>query len=189
LLTNDRFSVDHRITALENLQGILTPAEIFGRDVCKLRLPGSLLRSPRDISGAGEYQGVAESEVHRSMKAIVRSELEREDYAVVEEPLFPPREKVSWSSYRPDLLGYRSKGGTEEIVLVECETHPNMRRLGEKRHRTVWFQPYLFRRGSVRKILAVPQGKLGAVDMKIRNEWEVWVLGGSSPLERFPKFS
>lgn len=128
-----------------------------------------------------------ESPVHRSMKAIVKRELQLEEYALVEEPLFPPGEKVSWTSYRPDLLGYRSKGGIEELVLVECETHPNMRRLGAKRHRTVWFQPYLFRRGSVRKILAVPQGKLGSVDMKIRNEWEVWVVGASSPMERFPR--
>ena len=130
---------------------------------------------------------MAESSVHRSMKAIVRSELEREEYAVVEEPLYPPGRKASWTSYRPDLLGYRSKEGTEELVLVECETHPNMRRLGAKRHGTVWFQPYLFRQGSVRRILAVPQGRLASVDMKIRNEWEVWVVGSRSPLERFPK--
>ena len=132
---------------------------------------------------------MAESDAHRSMKAIVRNELEREEYAVVEEPPFPPGGRASWSSYRPDLLGYRSKEGAEELVLVECETHPNMRRLGAKRHRTVWFQPYLFRRGSVRKILAVPRGKLGAVDMKIRREWEVWVVGRSSPLERLPRLS
>jgi hypothetical protein len=62
-----------------------------------------------------------------------------------------------------------------------------MRRLGAKRHGTVWFQPYLFRRGSVRKILAVPKGRLASVDMKTRSEWEVWVVGASSPLERFPR--
>jgi hypothetical protein len=119
------------------------------------------------------------------MKAVVKQELEHERYAVVEEPLFPPREKVSWSSYRPDLLGYRSEGGTEELVLVECEAHPNMRRLGDKNTFTVWFQPFLFRRGSVRRILAVPQGKLGSVDMRIRDRWEVWVVGGKSPMAKF----
>ncbi len=121
------------------------------------------------------------------MKAIVRSELIREDYSVIEEPLFPPGDRVSWSAYRPDLLGYRSGGGIEELVLVECETRPNMRRLLSKQYRTVSFQTYLFRRGSLRKILAVPQGKLGSVDMKIRDEWEVWVVGSSSPLERFAR--
>lgn len=62
--------------------------------------------------------GVAESQVHRSMKAIVRHELELERYAVVEEPLSPPRDKASWTSYRPDLMGYRSEGGAEQLVLV-----------------------------------------------------------------------
>jgi hypothetical protein len=130
--------------------------------------------------------GVAESAVHRSMKTIVREELEHERYAVVEEPLFPPRRKVYWRSYRPDLLGYRSEGGLEELVLVECETRPNMRRLGAKNHSSVWFQPYLFRRGSIRRILAVPKGRLRSVDMKIRDEWEVWVVGDNSAMEKFP---
>ena len=128
-----------------------------------------------------------ESKVHRSMKAVVRGELVREDYSVVEEPCSPPGERVSWSSYRPDLLGYRSGAGTEELVLVECETHPNMRRLRSKRYRTVSFQTFLHGRGSLRKILAVPQGRLGSVDMKIRDEWEVWVVGSKSPMERFPR--
>lgn len=132
----------------------------------------------------GGQDGVTESSVHRSMKAIVRAELERERYAVVEEPLFPPGRKASWTSYRPDLLGYRSDEGTEELVLVECETRPSMRRFGSKNHSSVWFQPYLFRRGSVRRILAVPQGKLRAVDMRLRDKWEIWVLGGRSPLEK-----
>jgi hypothetical protein len=118
------------------------------------------------------------------MKAIVRAELESERYAVVEEPLFPPGRKVSWTSYRPDLLGYKSGRGTEELVLVECETRPSMRRFGSKNHASVWFQPYLFSRGSVRRILAVPQGKLRTVDMKLRDKWEIWVLGATGPLEK-----
>lgn len=130
---------------------------------------------------------MAESVVHKTMKAIVRQELEQERYAVVEEPLYPPREKVSWSSYRPDLMGYRSEDGTEQLVLVECETHPNMRRLGTKNFSSVWFQPYLFRKGSVRRILAVPQGKLRSVDMSIRDEWEIWVVGSNAAMEKYPR--
>ena len=141
---------------------------------------------PRKKSGLSPTLGVAESAVHRSMKSIVRAELEQERYAVVEEPLYPPRRKAHWRSYRPDLLGYRSEGGVEELVLVECETRPNMRRLGAKNHSSVWFQPYLFRRGSIRRILAVPQGRLRAVDMSIRDEWEIWVVGEKSAMEKFP---
>jgi hypothetical protein len=127
---------------------------------------------------------MAESEVHRTMKAVVRGELEREHYAVVEEPLYPPGRKASWRSYRPDLLGYRSMAGVEELVLVECETHPNMRRLHAKNHSSVWFQPFLFRQGSVRRILAVPQGSMKKVDMRIRDRWEVWSLGRSGPIDK-----
>lgn len=128
--------------------------------------------------------GVAESSVHRSMNVIVRGELERERYAVVEEPLYPPGKRVSWYSYRPDLLGYRSQDGTEELVLVECETHPNVKRFASKNYSSVWFQPFLFRKGSVRKILAVPQGRLRGVDLGIRGSWEIWVLGDKRPVEK-----
>ena len=132
---------------------------------------------------------MAESQVHRSMKAVVRQELEHERYAVVEEPLSPPGEKVTWTSYRPDLLGYKSENGTEELVLVECETHPNMKRLREKKASSVSLQPYLFRNGAVRRILAVPQGKLGSVDLRIRDSWEVWVVGAFATIDKYPIFS
>jgi len=71
-------------------------------------------------------------------------------------------------------------------VIVECETHPSMKRLGTKNIASVWFQPYLFRKGSIRRILAVPQGKLHSVDMNIRAGWEVWVVGPSAPMEKYP---
>lgn len=122
------------------------------------------------------------------MKAVVRQELEQERYAVVEEPISPPGERVMWTSYRPDLLGYKSEDGTEELVLVECETHPNMKRLREKNASSVSLQPYLFRRGSVRRILAVPRGKLGSVDLRIRDSWEVWVVGAVSAIDKYPTF-
>ena len=131
---------------------------------------------------------MAESQVHKSMKAVVRQELEHERYAVVEEPLAPPREKVTWTSYRPDLLGYRLENGTEELVLVECETHPNMKRLRDKKASSVSLQPYLFRNGSVRRILAVPRGKLASVDLRIRDRWEVWVVGAFATIDKYPTF-
>ena len=131
---------------------------------------------------------MAESQIHRSMKAVIRHELELQHYAVVEEPLSPPGQKVTWTSYRPDLMGYRSEDGKEELVLVECETHPNMKRLREKNASSVSLQPYLFRHGSVRRILAVPQGKLRSVDLRIRDSWEVWVVGAVSTIDKYPIF-
>jgi len=135
-----------------------------------------------------QRQCVAESQVHRSMKAVIRQELESQRYAVVEEPLSPPGGKIAWTSYRPDLLGYRLENEMEELVLVECETHPNMKRLREKNASSVSLQPYLFRHGSVRRILAVPQGKLGSVDLRIRDSWEVWVVGAISTIDKYPIF-
>ncbi|MDG6953717.1 MAG: hypothetical protein JRN33_01860 [Nitrososphaerota archaeon] len=130
---------------------------------------------------------MAESEVHRAMKSTVRLELERDGYAVVEEPALPPDEKVHWTSYRPDLLGYRTNGEEEELVLVECETRPNIRRLGAKNFSSVWFQAHLYGQGTLRKILAVPQGRLRAVDISVGGGWEVWVLGTRTVMARFPK--
>ncbi len=128
-----------------------------------------------------------ESAVHKAMKEVIRGELERERYSVVEEPLFIPGEKVAWSSYRPDLMGYRREDGSEEIVLVECETRPSMRRFGLKNHSSVWLQPGLPMNGSVRRILAVRRGWLRAVDMGLRSQWEIWVLGDAGPIIQIPR--
>jgi hypothetical protein len=118
------------------------------------------------------------------MKKIVRERLEEEKYVVVEELLFPPSGRLFWSAYRPDLLGYRRGQGSEEVVLVECETNPNMRRFGSKNYSSVWFQPLLFRSGSVRRILAVPRGRLRQVDMRLRSGWEIWVVGANGMTEK-----
>ena len=118
------------------------------------------------------------------MKEIVRRELRSEGYVTLEEPPFPPSRRIRWSAYRPDLLGFRRVDATEEIALVECETHPNMRRFRAKNYSSVWFQPTVLSLGAVRKILAVPRGKLRAVDRRVMGEWEVWVLGPGRVDER-----
>jgi len=126
---------------------------------------------------------MAESATHLLMKAIVRADLELERYSVVEEPLSSPW-KASWDSYRPDLLGYKSEGRLEVLALVECETKPSMKRFCSKNHSSIWFQPRLFRNGSIRRILAIPRGKLRYVDMRLRDKWEIWVLGNKTLLEK-----
>ena len=125
-----------------------------------------------------------ESDLHRSMKKIVRGELELDRYTVIEEPIFPPTRRISWEAYRPDLLGFRSDSLTEEIAVVECETHPSMPRFTSKNHSSLWFQPSVLRDGSIRRILAVPSGKLHAVNLGLRQNWEIWVLGSTHPLEK-----
>ena len=121
------------------------------------------------------------------MKEIVRRELGSEEYHIVEEPLFPPASWISWSTYRPDLLGYRLDGRTEELVIVECETHPSMGRFRSKNFSSLSFQPSLLREGSIRRILAVPQGRLRAVDLGLRRHWEIWVLGRKGPVQKLAR--
>ena len=123
------------------------------------------------------------------MKDIVREQLERDNYRVVEEPPFPPARWISWSTYRPDLLGYRSDGRTQELAIVECETHPSMNRFKSKNFSSLSFQPSIFTEGSIRRILAVPQGKLRAVDLALRRNWEIWVLGNRGPVEKMARLT
>ena len=118
------------------------------------------------------------------MKAVVKEELEKDGFGVVEEPPYPPVRWMSWSAYRPDLLGFRAKDMKEEVAIVECETRPSMRRFATKNYASLSFQPSVLSSGSVRRILAVPKGKLGAVDLRLRRGWEVWVIGDGGPLEK-----
>jgi hypothetical protein len=118
------------------------------------------------------------------MKSMMREELEHESYRLVEEPLFPPSKRISWSTYRPDLLGFRADSKTEEVVIVECETRPSMNRFRSKNYSSLWFQPSVLRDGRIRRILAVPSGKLHSVDLRLRSQWEIWVLGSCSPVQK-----
>jgi hypothetical protein len=118
------------------------------------------------------------------MKLLVREELEKGGFVVLEEPKFPPSTRMYWSSYRPDLVAYRIGETGEELAVVECETHPNMGRFVSKNFGSLWFQPYLFKRAMVRWILAIPQGKLQLVNLELRRQWEIWILGRSGPISR-----
>ncbi len=126
---------------------------------------------------------MSESTMHKDMKRVVRSQLERDSYYLMEEPPSFHRGRLSWSRYRPDLLGYRRAGRKEELVIVECETHPNMQRFRTKRYDSLSLQSNLIASASVRRILAVPQGRLKRVDLRVRESWEVWVVGRRGTLE------
>ena len=129
---------------------------------------------------------MTESDLHRSMKSIVRGHLEMDNYSVVEEPLFPPAEWIHWEAYRPDLLGLRSDDRSEQIVIAECETHPNMKRFTAKNYGSLWFEPSILCDGSIRRILAIPRGRLSALDLELRRRWEIWVLGPTGPILKIP---
>ena len=118
---------------------------------------------------------MSESSLHRSMKSVAASELIREGYEVVEEPLRPPSRFVFWEAYRPDLLGLVVGEGKEEYALVECETRPRTKRLLAKNIWRVQLQSRIDLQTSLRRILVVPRGKLGCFDLRLRRSCEVWV--------------
>ncbi len=118
---------------------------------------------------------MSESTLHRGMKAAVASELTKEGYEVIEEPLWPPNQFVSWEAYRPDLLGLVNTDGREEYALVECETKPVMKRILTKNIWRVELQSKIDRQPRLRRILVVPRGKLGTLDLKLRRSCEIWV--------------
>jgi hypothetical protein len=120
---------------------------------------------------------LTESNLHRSMKQLVKEELESDRYRVLEEPLFPPANWIHWEAYRPDLLGLRCDDRSEQLVIAECETHPQMKRFSAKNFGSLWFEPSVIRNGSIRRILAIPRGRLSSVDLRIRSHWEIWVIG------------
>lgn len=130
-----------------------------------------------------------ESELHRSMKRIIREDLEREDYRVVEEPLFSPAPWMHWECYRPDLLGLRSDDRSEQVVIVECETRPSMKRFVSKNYKSFWFEPSVIREGSIRRILAIPRGKLASLNLELRRGWEIWVMGSTAPIVKIPSIA
>jgi hypothetical protein len=111
------------------------------------------------------------------MKSSVAEDLEKENYLIFEEPLFPPTRDITWHTYRPDLFGVRASTESKEYAFVECETRPNIQRLTRKRYDTISVQTDLQRLSSVRRILAVPRGKLTAMDLRVRHDWEVWIVG------------
>jgi hypothetical protein len=45
-----------------------------------------------------------------------------------------------------------------------------MGRFRLKNFSSLWFQPFFFQSGSIRRILAVPQGRLRALDLELRDE-------------------
>jgi hypothetical protein len=120
------------------------------------------------------------------MKESVWRELVAEGYSVFFEPPYAPSRFLSWTSYRPDLLGIRDSAARQEYAFVECETRPSGRRLASKNFRSVEVQTRLNAEMHVRGILVVPRGRLASVDSSVRLSWETWIYGEGA-FQRFPK--
>jgi hypothetical protein len=121
-----------------------------------------------------------ESELHGLLKQAARCELEKEGYDLYLEPSESPVNVLSWTHYRPDVLGLTCQETEFELAIIECETNPTVRRLIEKRlkiRRQICFQKRLDQKNLFRLLLVIPPGTLRKVNTcSVRKLWEIWIV-------------
>jgi len=128
---------------------------------------------------------MAESILHLRMKERTSWELAKEGYRIFVEPAFAPSSFLTWSEYRPDIVGVKLRPAREEYAIVECETRPSARKLDSKNFRSVEIQGRINSEVSLRRILVVPRGTLGRFDSSVRRSWETWIYEGCN-FQRLP---
>ncbi|UCE10720.1 MAG: hypothetical protein JSW61_01955 [Candidatus Thorarchaeota archaeon] len=113
------------------------------------------------------------------MKSTVSHELAEEGYIIHLEPWNPPLERLTWSCYRPDILGVKDREFRLKVALAECETNPSISRIRNKNTqvRRIVLQALLGETCELRLILAIPCGMLSRANhTPIRRLWEIWAI-------------
>lgn len=75
---------------------------------------------------------VLESYLHVILKNTAVRELKKEGYKLYIEPREPPLERLDWSLFRPDIVALMVRKCELKIILIECETSPNYKRIMKK---------------------------------------------------------
>lgn len=119
---------------------------------------------------------MAESHLHRLLKAASMRTLREDGYSIYPEPEHSPLQYLSWNSYRPDIFGMKSLNGVDEYAFVECETRPRLKRILSKNYISITVQTQLARYTRNRMVLAIPTGTLRNLDTSIRKHWEIWII-------------
>lgn len=132
-----------------------------------------------------------ESDLHGLFKEVVYDELEKEGYIIYVEPSKPPLARLRWRYYRPDILGVTWKDTELRLVLVECETNPNSRRIKGKLSKIkqwVNFQKRLNEKHHLRLLLTIPPRMLHKINcFGIRRFWEIWIVNyGGDIIHKIP---
>ncbi len=107
-------------------------------------------------------------------------ELQKKDYLIYFEPFESPLDRLWWQYYRPDVLAVKSLFPNLKVVLVECETKPNLKRLlrkTEKIQNYLSLQKKLHENASIIPLLIIPPFTLSKIiSSKVRQLWEIWIL-------------
>jgi hypothetical protein len=123
---------------------------------------------------------ILEGQLHLIFKQSVMNELLDEGYLLYAEPLGSPVNRISWSAYRPDILGLQVTHNTFKLVFVECETAPTKTRVNHKTERirtSFHFQKRLYESHQLRSLLIIPPLTLNKINCKtIRSFWEIWII-------------
>lgn len=121
-----------------------------------------------------------ESQLHKLHKETVAKELQKENYTIYYEPLESPLNLLWWHSYIPDILAIKNATTIKKIVLVECETHPNRKRVLTKKKqikKNLSLQKQLFKNVSILPLLVIPPDNLEKmIFSSIRKFWEIWII-------------
>ena len=75
---------------------------------------------------------VLESYFHVILKNAAVKELKKEGYKIYIEPREPPLERLYWSLFRPDVIALLLRKYQMKMILIECETSPNPKRIMKK---------------------------------------------------------
>ena len=121
-----------------------------------------------------------ETQLHKSLKNIVANELKNRKYSIYFEPLESPINLLWWHSYRPDVLAIKNFEKKIQIILVECETKPNKKRLKQKMviiRKNLSLQKQLNQKTKFLPLLVIPPFNLSKIICsEVRRFWEIWII-------------
>ena len=127
-----------------------------------------------------------EGSFHKLLKERVANELQKQNYSIYYEPLESPLERLWWDFYRPDILALRNLSCSLKVVLVECETKPNLKRLLKKTQKIQHYliiQKMLNEKVSITPLLVIPPFNLSKIiSCKVRKFWEIWIINNTGKI-------
>ena len=127
-----------------------------------------------------------ESQLHKLLKHTIAQELQKDNYKIYYEVVWSPFSRLMWHSYRPDILGVYKNENMIQIVLVECETKPNRKRVLQKTKqikRVFSLQKQLDEHHFILPLLVIPAMNFHKINyLEIRQFWEIWIVNNKGEI-------
>ena len=138
--------------------------------------------------------GKTEGSLHKLHKQSVAQELQNQAYGIYFEPWESPLDLLWWQSYKPDILAIKQADSGRRIVLVECETKPDRRRVLAKTRqikKNLAVQKQLLENTMILPLLVIPPNSLQKIMFShIRKFWEIWIVNQEGQIKhKIPRAS